>query len=235
MRIHTYTRAFCSGHWCRLYIAPLSPRMSIISLQAHQSPSSFRGPPLSLSIVQSLQARAFATFLPLRLRRTSVSTMIPLSWKLRLPPVPTWHAYTHTHIHTHDAHYFIGRNERLVLSFVLCTASRLVRVSCNVRRGRGDRREKNRRRKGGKEDGPSIIIHVYTRIFTYINTRTREFFLPFDSSIFVYIRVSLKRAPWCRKAFFPPRRGSSVFPVCRWSFVVLYIAKLYYNTILFPD
>lgn len=24
MRIHTYTRAFCSRHWCRLYIAPLS-------------------------------------------------------------------------------------------------------------------------------------------------------------------------------------------------------------------
>lgn len=208
MRIHTYTRAFCSRHWCRLYIAPLSPRMSIISLQAHQSPSSFRGPPLSLSIVQSLQARAFATFLPLRLRRTSVSTMIPLSWKLRLPPVPTWHAYTHTHIHTHDAHYFIGRNERLVLSFVLCTASRLVRVSCNVRRGRGDRREKNRRRKGGKEDGPSIIIHVYTRIFTYINTRTREFF-----PRYLYISVSLWNEPLgAGKRFSPLDEVRACFP-----------------------
>lgn len=189
------------------------PRMSIISLQAHQSPSSFRGPPLSLYRAELASSR---------FRDVSPSSITPHIGLYHDPLVVETPATSctdvtriHTHTHTHDTHYFIGRNERLVLSFVLCTASRLVRVSCNVTRGRGDRREKNRRRKGGKEDGPSIIIHVYTRIFTYINTRTREFFLPFDSSIFVYIRVSLKRAPWCKKAFFPPRRGSSVFPVCR--------------------
>lgn len=232
MRIHTYTRAFCSRHWCRLYIAPLSE--DVDNKLASPSIAFFVQRTASLS----LSCRACKLALSRRFSLFDYAAHRSLPWSLVVEtPATSCTDVTriHTHTHTHDTHYFIGRNERLVLSFVLCTASRLVRVSCNVTRGRGDRREKNRRRKGGKEDGPSIIIHVYTRIFTYINTRTREFFLPFDSSIFVYIRVSLKRAPWCRKAFFPPRRGSSVFPVCRWSFVVLYIAKLYYNTILFPD
>lgn len=210
MRIHTYTRAFCSRHWCRLYIAPLSE--DVDNKLASPSIAFFVQRTASFSLYRAELASS-------RFRDVSPSSITPHIGLYHDPLVVETPATSctdvtriHTHTHTHDTHYFIGRNERLVLSFVLCTASRLVRVSCNVTRGRGDRREKNRRRKGGKEDGPSIIIHVYTRIFTYINTRTREFFLPFDSSIFVYIRVSLKRALGAGKRFSPFDEVRACFP-----------------------
>lgn len=115
------------------------------------------------------------------------------------------HAYTHTH-----THYFLGRNERLVLSFVLCTASRL--VSCNVtREGEIKKKKIGEGKKGRKMVFPfHHYPYIYIYVHKYTHTPTHEFFLPFDSSIFVYIRVSLKRVPWCRKTFPPSTRFERV-------------------------
>lgn len=86
-RMHIYIQSF-SAHWRRLYIAPLSEdiRACVDNKLAsfHQSPSSFREPPSSLSLSLSLYERVafrsstdtelassrFATFLPLRLHRS---------------------------------------------------------------------------------------------------------------------------------------------------------------------
>lgn len=130
--MHIYIQSF-SAHWRRLYIAPLSEdiRACVDNKLAsfHQSPSSFREPPSSLSLslstsespldrvqTQSLQARAS--------RRFSLFDYIglyhdPLGYYLLYRRDTCIHAHTYTHIH-----YFI-RNERLVLSFVYSFAPSL--------------------------------------------------------------------------------------------------------------
>lgn len=131
-RMHIYIQSF-SAHWRRLYIAPLSEdiRACVDNKLAsfHQSPSSFREPPSSLSLslstsespldrvqTQSLQARAS--------RRFSLFDYIglyhdPLGYYLLYRRDTCIHAHTYMHIH-----YFI-RNERLVLSFVYSFAPSL--------------------------------------------------------------------------------------------------------------
>lgn len=131
-RMHIYIQSF-SAHWRRLYIAPLSEdiRACVDNKLAsfHQSPSSFREPPSSLSLslstsespldrvqTQSLQARAS--------RRFSLFDYIglyhdPLGYYLLYQHNTCIRTHTYTHIH-----YFI-RNERLVLSFVYSFAPSL--------------------------------------------------------------------------------------------------------------
>ena len=133
--IHTFSHFLLIGAVCiSLRFPRISELVSIISLQAsinrllHSENRLLLFLSLSLSLYERVAFRSstdtelassrFATFLPLRLHRS-----LPWSPWL-LPPVPTWHMHTRTHTYTH-IHYFIGRNERLVLSFVYSFAPSL--------------------------------------------------------------------------------------------------------------
>lgn len=85
----------------------------------------------------------------------------------------------------------------------------------NAARERGEEMEKKKEEKKRRREGifPFIAIYIYIYIHVHKYTRAHDSFPPFDSSILVYIRVSLKRVPW--KAFPFDEVVQACFPVCR--------------------